>query len=378
MLSARRLLAPVLAAALALAPLGATAQTPPALRQDLEAVAAALDRAVREVSRPGAFVFAGPATRAYALPGVGAMFVLPPRALPLPAARTATDRQAARALAEALANLQDSLERARTPELREQIERSLQAVRQAQAELRGPRPPVRKGPVVVDVLPPGEAAVEVEVEVEREEGHRARALREARQAERDAARDIERQWEAHMRAFNAQTDAFAREAERMRQEAERALRDQLRNAWPELAEPPPAPEPPATPAAVAAPAPPARAAAPVVPGASAVPPAPALPPPPPWSLWLELDESADAADADSVVAAVRTAVLGVLEAQAVRLARLAPGESAVVAVDFVPRHARAGVPRTLVWRVRNKDLEERARGRLGAEEFRRRVLVSEY
>jgi hypothetical protein len=117
---------------------------------------------------------------------------------------------------------------------------------------------------------------------------------------------------------------------------------------------------------------------PAPPSAPAAPPAPAPPPPPPWSFWLELDEGAEAADADTIIATVRTAVLGALEAQAGRLARLAPEDSSVVAVDFVPRHPRAGTARTVVWRVRNKDLDDRARGRLSPEEFRRRVQISEY
>ena len=378
MVPARRLLAPVLAAALGLGPLGASAQTPPGLRQDLDAVAAALDRAVREVSRPGAFSYAGPSTRAYALPGVGAVFVLSPRALPVRPARAAADRQAARALADAMAHLQESLRRVRAPELREQIEQSLEAVRQAQAELRATRPGTGgSAPVVLGLPPPEDLAGERQEEL----AHRARALREAQRAGRDATRELREQWEAQVRALGAQTDAFAREAERMRAEAERALRDQLRVAWPELAEPPLPPDPPAAPEAAVPPDPPAApeaAVAPAAPAAPAAPPAPAFPPPPPWSPWLEIDDGADAPDADTVIATVRAAVLGVLDAHAARLARLAPEESAVVAVDFVPRHPRAGAPRTVVWRVRNKDLDDRARGRLSPEEFRRRVQISEY
>ena len=53
-------------------------------RADLQATQMALDRAVAEVSRPSVhFVLGGrEATRAYRLKGVGAFFVLPPRALP--------------------------------------------------------------------------------------------------------------------------------------------------------------------------------------------------------------------------------------------------------------------------------------------------------
>jgi hypothetical protein len=92
-----------------------------------------------------------------------------------------------------------------------------------------------------------------------------------------------------------------------------------------------------------------------------------------------MDEGPETGDADSVVAAVRAKVLAVLEAEAPRLSRLAPGESAVVAVDFVPRRPGASAARrTVVWRARKQDLEARAAGRLAPEEFRRRVAISEY
>ncbi len=51
------------AAALCLLPLSASAQAPRGVREDLDVVGAALDRAVRQVSRPGALAFSGRATR---------------------------------------------------------------------------------------------------------------------------------------------------------------------------------------------------------------------------------------------------------------------------------------------------------------------------
>lgn len=138
----RRIAPPVLAAAFCLAPLAASAQSPSELRQELDTVAVALDRAVRQVSRAGSFAVSGQTTRAYALPGVGAVFVLPARALPVRRAQSAADRQAAHALADARANLERSLRVARTPERRAHVERSLEAVRQAQAELQRRSRPV--------------------------------------------------------------------------------------------------------------------------------------------------------------------------------------------------------------------------------------------
>ena len=59
---------------------------PPDPRPDLEAAQAVLDRAVAEVSRPSVHIVLGgrEAARGYRLKGVGAIFVLPPRALPNP------------------------------------------------------------------------------------------------------------------------------------------------------------------------------------------------------------------------------------------------------------------------------------------------------
>ena len=59
---------------------------PPDPRPDLEAAQAVLDQAVAEVSRPSVHMVLGgrEAARGYRLKGVGAIFVLPPRALPNP------------------------------------------------------------------------------------------------------------------------------------------------------------------------------------------------------------------------------------------------------------------------------------------------------
>jgi hypothetical protein len=220
-----------------------------------------------------------------------------------------------------------------------------------------------------------------------------RALRQAEQEGHEMSRAVRQQWEADMRALNAQTDAFRVEAERAQQEAERILQEQLQD-WPGFPVPvaapvpaapalPPAAAVPSTPPAPGAPraplAPPAAATpSKVAPPAGAPPPPPAAPPPP-WSIFFEPDDAADAGDADKVVVDVRAAVLGVLETHGPRLTRLGPEDSVVVAVDFVPRAALPGQSvRTLVLRVRKKDLDERQAGRLPTEAFARRVQTAEY
>lgn len=380
----RRIAPPVLAAAFCLAPLAASAQSPSELRQELDTVAVALDRAVRQVSRAGSFAVSGQTTRAYALPGVGAVFVLPARALPVRRVQSAADRQAAHALADARANLERSLRVARTPERRAHVERSLEAVRQAQAELQRRSRPVTpalpatpSAPVTPPVPPsaafapaalPGRAEGEMLIqlpplhelaaEVEAQLAAQANMLRELERESRRAGLSLAEQYQAEVRALHAQADAFRREAERAREEAERAVRDQLGAAAVEVAGIPP--QAAAAPRAI----PPPPPAAPVLAA-------------PPWNFWFEYEEGAEPEDAENVVGSVRDAVVRVLEAQGARLTRVAPADSVVVAVDFVARGAGVA-PRTLVLRVRKKDLDERKAGRLGAEEFQRRVEVTEY
>jgi hypothetical protein len=137
--------------------------------------------------------------------------------------------------------------------------------------------------------------------------------------------------------------------------------------------------PPEAPSAPDAPAPPAA-------DGETPPPAPpadelALPESPPWKFWFEVASPGERRSPDRVVADVRAAVVGVLESPSSRIVGLGPDESLTVAVDFVPGDVFA-VParpaRTLVVRVRQRDLEARARGALGREELRGRVDVTEY
>jgi len=360
---AGRSLRVALACALCLVPLASSAQTPPAgrrpapprpsdpradVRPEIDAFAAALDRAVRRVSRPAWVIGASSVSpRGYHLPGVGAVFVLPPRALPARRTRTG-DPRAARALAEAVNSLQESLQRVDSPELRRRIRLSLETLKQTQSDLR------RTGHQSVHVLIGPD---------------------DVPQPEPLPLPELERDFERHVQAMHHQADAFRREAARAAQEAERELRERL--GEPLLPEPPSAPE---VPEASLPPAPAAPAKAPVAPAAPA-------PPPPPWQFWFEADEPAEVGDPEVTVREVRSAVYGVLEAQGPRLRRLRPEESVVVALDFVDaragasRAALAGASRpqrTLVLRVRKKDIDERVAGRLAAEEFRQRVEVAEY
>jgi len=124
-------------------------------------------------------------------------------------------------------------------------------------------------------------------------------------------------------------------------------------------------------------------AAPPVPAAPALPAVPAeLPPPPipPWKLWYQPEEPEEPRAPERVVDDVRGAVTGVMEAQGPPL-HLAPEEFVVVVVDFLPRSTfatRTRPARTLVVRVRKRELDARASGQLAAEELRKRIEYSEY
>jgi hypothetical protein len=81
-----------------------------------------------------------------------------------------------------------------------------------------------------------------------------------------------------------------------------------------------------------------------------------------------------------VVLEVRSAVTDVLETQGPPL-RLSPDEFVAVVVDFLPRSAfatRTRPTRTLVVRVRKRELDARAAGELASDELRKRIEYSEY
>jgi hypothetical protein len=252
-------------------------------RADLQATQMALDRAVAEVSRPSVhFVLGGrEATRAYRIRGVGAFFVLPPRALPTP--------------------------------------------------------------------------------------DRGRVFVFDRRQPRPLAQKPSKEEELALRAMQAQLEAMQRDADAMQLEAERALESVERNVRIRLVAPS-APEPPEPPL------PPALAM-------SAD--APEPPPPPPWHFWFGSSETSDDRSPERVVADVQSAVTAALEATGPTLRALGADESVLVAVDFLPNHGfdleEPSRPlRSLVVKVKKRDLSERAAGKITPEELRRRIEYTQY
>jgi hypothetical protein len=299
-------------------------------RADLEAFASALERALGRVSRPAAPMLSpasGDAVRGYHLKGYGAVFVVPARVLP-PARTPSQQTEAARALDQAARRLEEVLKRVEDAELRRRVQASLKALRDTEAELRAGAP---------DAPPLA--------------GH-------------DDLVDLDMVLEPELAA---QTEAMRRDAQRTQDEVDRALTQIERQVRP------PAPGPRKAPADPEAPEPPQ-------------PPAP--PQPPPWSFWFEHEE-VDARGPERVIRDVGDAVTQVLETHGPRLGALRPEDALVVAVDFVPRSGRLllgfgpetrrlRAERTLVVRVRKRELEARRDGKLAPEELRKRIEYVEY
>jgi hypothetical protein len=306
------------------APLGAQPAQGP--RGELEAFAGALERALARVSRPATTVLlphAAESVRGYHLKGYGAVFVVPARALP-PARTRAQQAETARALDQAARRIEEVLKRVEDGPLRRRVEATLKSLRDTEAELRA-----KAGPEV-QAFTDLEDVAELEPAFEPELASHAEAMRE--------------------------------NAERMQDQVETALAQLERRVLPPA--PRKAPADPDEPLPVQAPAP---------------------PPAPPWSQWFE-SEPGEVRAPESVVKDVGEAVAQVLEAQGPRLVLLAPDESVVVAVDFVPRSGRLLVglgpemrrpraERTLVVRVRKRELDAR---RLAPEELRKRIEYVEY
>ncbi len=193
-----------------------------------------------------------------------------------------------------------------------------------------------------------------------------------------------------LRELEAQVEAFQREAERQRADAERAFDEMTRELRARLTEAEAAPFAGAPGRAIPAVAPDAP---PAVPPAPKVPPEPnpaPLPPPSgplspgaPWVFWSDTESDEQEVKApERLVADVRDAVVLALEAHGPGLTSLRPDETISVVVDFV-----AGAPflddearpaRSLTLRVRKRDLDDRRAGRLSPEELRRRVEAAEY
>jgi hypothetical protein len=347
--------------------MGLGASPPADLRTDLEAIGLALDRAVLQVSRPSRTAPRGMA-RGYRLEGFGAMFVVAPRALPVPPpASTPEEREIAQALSLAAQELEQRLPRVLSDDVRLQLQQSLKAMRQTEAELRlrdnmGRRaaglPPETEGreePAAPRTLE--QQLQDLERDVQMMQRMQSEAVQSVTSDSLGLPPEMRREIEASMRFFNQQAEAFAAEAERARQEAERAL-------WNRLGQQPPEPSAAGTPA-TASPRPPDEAS-------------PAVPPP--WQLWIDpLDDATP--DPQAVIQGVGDAVTSVLETQGARLRVLAPQEMVAVAIDFVPA-TRAGMrarpARTLMVRVKKADIDQRAAGQISPAEFRKRVERVEY
>ncbi len=258
---------------------GAAPSRDPDPRSELRALEVALTRAADAVARPSVFALQAGACRGYRIEGVGAVFVLPARAL-----RSG----------------------------------SLVVWR---------RPADRAGRV--SVIPQPELDPEIRMIVQ-------------------------------------QAEALQREAARTQLEVERAVaevRSEIHRRQPEPAgsvAPAEAPSPPEAP----------------------TPPEAPLPPTPPWTLWFDAGfaEEEPEPSAATLLARMRGALVDTLSSHGVTIRALRDEETIAAAVDFVPGFPFAGgrVEKTLVVRVRKKDLDERRAGRIGAAELRTRIAVEEY
>jgi len=353
------------------------------VRTDLETLGLALDNAVLQVSRP-ARLGAAPrgAARGYRIAGFGAMFVLSPRALPVPKRRlSAAERDAAHALSEAASALERSLPSGAPQEVREQIQQDARAMRATEIDLRmrektgrraagDPEPP---SAAPAEQAPPRtleEDLKELEEDVQiqlRLQAEAARMLMGYGIASMPPAARV--QYERQMRELHDQAELFRQRVERRRQMAEEAVLATLG-----VTSPSPAPSGAVPATNVALTTGPAEAA-----------PRPAYPvidqgpPLRPWSFWtMPLPEPE--ADPGAVIRDVGVMVARVLETQGGRLVQLPPQESVAVAIDFVPVTAppNARPARTLLVRVLKADIDARATGAIDGTEFTKRVEIVEY
>jgi hypothetical protein len=351
-------------------------QAPSDPRSEMDGFAAALDAAVRRVSRSSPALLAGrEGARGYRVPGFGALFVLPPRALPSASPRSLAEREAARSLDDAIHHLEQGLRTASSAELRTQMEKNLRALRQTRAELRGTARDRSSGVVVLspptlsavmaDVEPDQPRLEDLQRELETQMAEQMRALQEAERSHGDQEQEMARRMEAQVRELQARMEAVRRDVERARVEAERQV--EMRLGAPPA--PPEAPAVPAAPAAPQAPEPDALSA-----------PFPPMLAPAPWQMWFSIEEPADGRNGETVIRDVRAAVTALLEKQGPSLHQLRADEYVAVAVDFVPRITVAGrrAQKTMVIKARKRDLDDHRAGRLGADELHQRIEYAEY
>lgn len=164
--------------------------------------------------------------------------------------------------------------------------------------------------------------------------------------------------ERELRAMEERVEALQREAERARREAEQAFAEVARQARTRLAKP--------------------DGQTTVAAGAAADPPPPLLAP---WRFWFGNGPESDPRAPERVVSDVRTAVARTLESYGARLHGVEPDEFLVVAVDFVAPWGfddSVRPARTLIVRVRKRELDKGAAGNLPQEEVRKRIEFVEY
>ncbi len=349
--------------------LGLSAARGADMRTDLEAVGVALDRAVMQVSRPSRPAARGGA-RGYRLEGFGAMFVLTPRALPVPPPTpTQEEREIAQALSSAAQELEQRLPRVMSDDVRAQLVQQLRAMRHTEAELRARENMNRRAAgLPVESVEGGPATPRT---LEQQQQDLERDVQAIHAMQQDALQrvddtiglppEVRQDIEQALSVFNRQAVVFAAEAERARQAAERDLNRHL-------GQPPQAPgvpAPPSDPAPQSLPPAPQGAMVAVL---------------PPWTIWNDPMDDATP-DPKGVIQGVGAAVTSVLEHHGARLRVLAPQEVVAVAVDFIPA-TRIGAPsrtaRTLVVRAKKADIDQRAAGQITQDEFRKRVEIVEY
>lgn len=315
-----------------------TAPTAPP-RDELSGLASVFEQAVRQSARPGFHFMALDAPRSFYLPGVGAVIVLSPRALPAERRPVVRRKVEAVPYEAALRELEARRREARSPEEEQALALSIANLRRLQLmHARDSQERARQEAMV--------AAFEREAE-------RAVAVPAPRVAD---VRELER----HVLAMQEEAEQARREAEERLEQLTHEVRLRMPPA------PPEAPDPTAPPAP---PTPPSPAAAPVAPRSPA-----------PWAFWFEVEEVSERRTPEATVAAVRQALTRALENQGPLLTGLPPQEGIVVAVDLVSGEwsGRAPSRRTLVARVAKKDLDARAAGKLGSEDFAKKVQLLEY
>jgi hypothetical protein len=325
------------------------AQTPDP-RADLEVMAHALDLAVAKVSRPVGWTITpdGEAALSYRVSGIGAIFVVAPRAVPAHAATTPVE--AGSALPRVIRVVEQSLQQAESPETRERLQKTLDGLRRQQEDLMARAAAQERDRATLQRLGQERLA------------RRARAAAEGLPT--DGSQRVQDAAAANqaLSSLEAEAAAFQREAEAARQAADNALAELAREMRQRLGRG----------TASAEPEPPLAG-----PGEA---PLPTLAPPPPWRFWSGLEPPREDRPAAKVVGEVREAVTSVLEMHGIGLRLIGPQEHVLVTVDFVAQGARLRVrpERTLVVRVRKKELEDRAAGTLDAEALRKRIEYVEY